>query len=210
MFQLIVKELREHFPFTFIGAFSGIVFAILFRSIPPHLSYKVYYTLHPVHVFFSALVTASMYKLSIGEKYHPVRLLLIGYLGSVGIATLSDALIPYAGEALLQLPHKAAHVGFIEEWWLVNPLALLGIALAFLRPVTKLPHAGHVLTSTYASLFHMIMAMGEITAWYIYLAVFLFLFISVWLPCCVSDIIFPLLFVPGQKKTDANLPRHDL
>ena len=25
--------------------------------------------------------------------------------------------------------------------------------------------------------------------------VFLVLFIAVWLPCCVSDIIFPLLFV---------------
>lgn len=27
-------------------------------------------------------------------------------------------------------------------------------------------------------------------------AVAVFLFLSVWLPCCTSDIVFPLLFVP--------------
>jgi len=27
-----------------------------------------------------------------------------------------------------------------------------------------------------------------------------FLFLAVWLPCCTSDIVFPLLFVPSNQR----------
>ncbi len=86
---------------------------------------------------------------------------MIGYIGSIGIATLSDSIIPYLGELLLKLPNKDIHIGFIEKPWLTNPAAFLGIAIAFLRPITKFPHSGHVLISTWPSLFHVIMAAGQ-------------------------------------------------
>jgi hypothetical protein len=104
-------------------------------------------------------------------------------------------LIPYLGESLLGLPHAETHIGFIEGWWIVNPAALAGIVIAYFWPRTKLPHTGHVLISTWASLFHVLMALGQGVASYVYVGIFLFLFLSVWLPCCVSDIVFPLLFV---------------
>ncbi|HXK62528.1 MAG TPA: hypothetical protein PLP42_21795, partial [Acidobacteriota bacterium] len=119
----------------------------------------------------------------------------------VGIATASDSLIPYLGEILLDLPNRHAHLGFIEKWWIINPLVLGGIALAWIRPVTRLPHAGHVLLSTWASLFHMTMAMGEQASAVMLVLVVVFLFLAVWVPCCTSDIIFPLLFArPGDHK----------
>jgi hypothetical protein len=121
-------------------------------------------------------------------------IILIGYFGSVGVATLSDSIIPYLGEVLLDLPNAGVHVGFIEEWWIVNPAAFAGIAIGYWRVSTKLPHSAHVLISTWASLFHIIMALGTSVEWFIYLAIFLFLFLGVWVPCCTSDIVFPLLF----------------
>jgi hypothetical protein len=120
--------------------------------------------------------------------------ILIGYFGAIGIATISDSLVPFLGESLLSLPHAEAHIGFIELWWLVNPAALLGIALGLWKPVTKIPHAGHVFLSTWASLFHIIMAMGATVEWLLVLPIFAFLFLAVWVPCCLSDIAFPLLF----------------
>jgi len=126
-------------------------------------------------------------------------LVIIGYVGSVGIATISDSIIPYFGETLLNMPNRGVHIGFIEKWWLVNPLALLGVAIAYFRPRTKFPHAGHVLLSTWASLFHIIMAIGGRLGWFSYIAIFFFLFLAVWIPCCVSDIVFPLLFVRGAN-----------
>ena len=87
------------------------------------------------------------------------------------------------------------HLGFIEEWWLINPLALIGILIAYFKPATKVPHYGHVLLSTWASLFHIIMALGSSLSLLTYIVILFFLFISVWIPCCISDIVFPLLFI---------------
>lgn len=195
---LILKELLRHAPFTAFGAVTGTALILFFYNIPSQTSYNVFYVLHPIHVFLSALVTASMYKLH-SKKSKLWALILIGYLGSVGIATLSDSIIPYLGELLLNLPNKGIHLGFIEEWWLVNPLAFLGIAVAYFRPKTKFPHAGHVLLSTWASLFHIIMALGETINWVLIVVITVFLFLAVWLPCCLSDIIFPLLFIKNEK-----------
>lgn len=195
----ILEELKEHAPFTVFGAVTGIILMIYLKNLPSKLAYNIFYILHPFHVVLSALVTASMYELHkcgrIRTKCNIWVLLLIGYVGSVGIATISDSLIPYLAETLLDMPHRHVHIGFIEEWWLVNPLAIAGIALAYFRPSTKFPHGGHVLLSTWASLFHIIMAMGTSANWLVYVGIFIFLFFAVWIPCCVSDIVFPLLFV---------------
>ncbi len=211
MFKQIFKELKIHAPFTTFGAITGIVIMVLFWNLPSRISHNIFYILHPIHVVLSALVTASMYKLHTCERISGkcIRgkcnlwiLLIIGYIGSVGIATISDSIIPYIGETLLHMPNRGIHLGFIEKWWLVNPLAILGVAIASFRPTTKFPHAGHVLLSTWASLFHIIMASGGTLNWLLYVAVFFFLFLAVWIPCCVSDIVFPLLFAGRSKKSD--------
>ena len=197
LIRQILKELKDHSPFTLFGAFTGIILMTLFLNInlSSKASYTIFYTLHPIHVLVSALVTASMYELHVGGKFKLWLLIIIGYIGSIGIATLSDSLIPYIGELLLNLPNRGMHLGFIEEWWLINPLALVGIIIAYLKPTTKFPHYGHVLLSTWASLFHIIMALGSSLSLLTYIGILFFLFISVWIPCCISDIIFPLLFI---------------
>jgi hypothetical protein len=210
----VLKELRAHAPFTIVGALTGVVLIAFFQTMPAQRAYNVFYVLHPIHVVLSALATASMYRLHTCERISGVclkghcnlrLLLVIGYLGSVGIATLSDSIIPYLGELMLNLPNRGIHVGFIEKWWLVNPLAIAGGLIACYRPSTKFPHAGHVLLSTWASLFHMIMAVGEKLTWVSFSVIFVFLFLAVWLPCCVSDIVFPLI-VAGKTKAHTRDP----
>lgn len=119
--------------------------------------------------------------------------------------TLSDSIIPFLGETILDLPNRGIHLGFIERWWLVNPLAIAGTLFAFFKPHTKLPHTAHVLLSTWASLFHMLLAMapGHQGSW---LMILVFLFLAVWLPCCLSDIVFPLLFI--KPSPDAITPEN--
>ena len=197
MLRRIATELRHHAPFTAFGAVTGIAFMVIIvlgnvLSPVSQVSYTIFYILHPAHVVLSALVTTALYRKHTSSK--PWAAILVGYFGSVGIATISDSIIPYLGETLMVLPYREMHLGFIEEWWIVNPAALLGIAIGFCRPVTKFPHSGHVVISTWASLFHIIMSLGETVNWILYLLIFLFLFLAVWLPCCLSDIVFPLLF----------------
>jgi hypothetical protein len=206
MFKRIGIELLHHVPFTAVGAVAGIVVMVIihFTSAPRELSNAIFYTLHPIHVVLSAMVTASMYRLH--SKHRRIwATILIGYTGSIGIATLSDVVIPYLGGGALDIPMEF-HIPFIEtakmpfigvqKWIIVNAAAVIGIAIAVWRPATKFPHMGHVLLSTWASLFSFT-AFG-IADWIPLLPfIFLFLFLSVWIPCCVSDIVFPLLWVPG-------------
>lgn len=206
MFRRIASELKHHVPFTALGAVSGVIIMVILvlTRVPSPASQAAFHILHPLHVVFSALTTTAMYR-----KYGERKIwaaILIGYSGSIGIATLSDAIIPYLGGALLGIVMEF-HLPFAEtekmpllglpSWVLVNSAALVGIIIGYLKPATKLPHSGHVFVSTWASLFYFV-AFG-IAYWLPLLPlIFIFLFLSVWLPCCVSDIVFPLLFT-GQR-----------
>jgi hypothetical protein len=183
------------------------------------------------------MVTASLFRIHENKK-NILLIFVIGYVGSIGIATLSDCIVPYIGEKILGLDvpthadihpsqeevdehgghadhdeHAAStctadheeekhdlHLGFIEEWYIVNPAAILGILIAFFLPRSKCPHAAHVLLSTWASSAHILMNSTAEISMMMVGGIFVVLFIAVWLPCCVSDIIFPLLFVKSDLK----------
>lgn len=201
MAKRIASELKEHMPFTALGALAGIVVmaVAVLTNVPHDISHGIFHTLHPVHVLLSALVTTAMYM-----RYKKGRIwtaVLIGWTGSIGIATTSDAVIPYLGGVLLKA-NMEFHVPFIEHWW-INLVALAGIGIGYWRQTTKIPHFGHVLLSTWASLFYII-TFGQ-ADWIPRLPfVFLILFLAVWLPCCMSDIVYPLLFV--RKEPQVPLP----
>jgi hypothetical protein len=203
--NIVWHELRAHVPFTALGTVTGVLVLalMLWTQAPRSVSTTLFWTLHPLHVLLSALVTAAMFRLHGGHGFWAV--VGVGYFGSIGIATLSDCLLPYCGEWLLDLPHRGLHLGFIEKWWLVNPLAFGGILAGVVWPHTKFPHAGHVLLSTWASLFHITMALGQEVSLAGGALIALFLFLSVWLPCCTSDIVFPLLFAPKRNDRAAEL-----
>lgn len=203
--SIIFTELKTHAPFTLFGTFTGIVLMLVFRNLQQDTSHRMFYVFHPAHVVLSAMVTASVFELHTKRRKF-IAVLLVGFFGSLGVATLSDSLIPYIGELLLGMhvhvhahEHTSfaehAHIGFIESWYIVIPAAVAGVLIAYFRPKTKFPHAGHVLLSTWASSFHMLMATGGQLSVLKAVGSFGFLFLAVWLPCCISDIVFPLLFV---------------
>jgi hypothetical protein len=197
MIKRIAHELREHVPFTALGTVTGIILMVIvvLGNIPSHISETAFLVSHPGHVFLSALVTTAMY-----TRYRKARIwavLLIGWTGSIGIATTSDAIIPYFSGSLLHVQMQF-HVPFIEEWW-INLVALAGIAVGRWKHTTKIPHFGHILLSTWASLFYFT-AFG-VADWIRLLPyVFIFLFLAVWIPCCTSDIVYPLLFVRRKRE----------
>lgn len=203
MLKLIGEELRHHAPFTLVGAVIGTLIALAAQNLPKEISHAAFYVLHPAHVFLSAVAMTSMYQLRRCTMGHHACsfwvLLAFGGIGSISLATLSDSVIPFISEGLLGMPHAELHLGFVEKWWVINPIALAGVTVAYLRPATKVPHAAHVLVSTWASLFHIMMAMGTTLTLVQMAGMAVFLFIAVWFPCCLSDIVFPLLFVKDRN-----------
>lgn len=220
------QELKSHAPFTLFGAVVGLLCVFAARDISHETSHRLFSVFHPLHVVLSAMATASLFKIK-EKKNNFLTILLVGFFGSIGVATLSDSLIPFVGEDILgvtisthsaQHDHscesnildqcdnrsdktvlKRLHLGFIEEWYAVIPAALLGIFIAYYFPATKLPHAAHVLISTWASYTHILMNNNSPFTITILLGLLIVLFLSVWLPCCVSDIIFPMLFTNNSK-----------
>lgn len=235
----IFVELKGHAPFTFLGAILGIVFMFFMRNVGAVGSSALFSIFHPAHVILSAMVTASMFSLHIMKKRF-LLVFAVGYFGSIGIATFSDIIIPHLGSDLLGLNipshaevhhdetpstdrHEAdiehednehsgghMHFGFIEEWYIVNPAAVLGILIAYFLPHTKLPHTGHVLISTWASSSYLLMSIQSEMTIAVAMGVFATLFIATWLPCCVSDIVFPLLFVKSDIELAGSCPAHSL
>ena len=207
----IVNELKHHIPFTVFGACTGIalMFIILYGNFFEDISLiseNLFFVLHPTHVFLSAVTTTAIYL-----KYSKKNIwfaLIIGYTGAIVIATISDSLIPYLGEILLNLPNAEPHIGFIEKPLLTNIPAFIGIALGYWKGYSKFPHGGHVLISTWASLFHIIMALGVTVTIGQTIGIFVFLFLAVWLPCCTSDIIYPLLFSNKDAKIKNSKKEH--
>jgi len=203
----ILAELKGHVPFTLFGAVLGIIFMLIFRKMVGASGHKLFAVFHPGHVILSAMVTASMFELHVAKKRF-ILVLVVGYLGSIGIATLSDIVIPHIGTKLFSLDvpahselHDEApgpddehhdegdveahdghiHLAFIEEWYIVNPAALLGVIIAFFIPRTKFPHAGHVLISTWASSSYLLMNMAS--DWTVGAAVGIFVWGGCWDIC---------------------------
>jgi hypothetical protein len=209
MKSIIVQELRHHGPYTLLGAAVGMAFIFVLQRIAPEVintqrADALFEFTHPLHVVLSAMVTASLYKNYRGRPKHTksgmLAVVAVGYFGSIGIATLSDCLIPFWGERMLGMEHAHMHLGIVEMPVIINLAALIGIGAAFFSSQTHFPHGGHVLLSTAASLFHILRV--QETAFTVTESLFitLFLFVAVWIPCCLSDIIFPLIFVRKSKE----------
>jgi hypothetical protein len=221
----VLTELKAHAPFTLFGSLTGIVMMLFFRHLSETSMYRLFYVFHPLHVTLSAIVAGSMFRVHERARSFLIVLLvgycasvgtatlsnsIIPFFGEsilgVTVPTESEvhaghqSNVPQAtdesGSAQSSGHHELKiHLGFIEEWYIVNPAAFLGILIGFSLPRTKLPHAGHILISTWASAAHIMMnTYGGLTIWTA-LGAFCVLFIAVWVPCCSSDIVVPLLFV---------------
>lgn len=208
MKSAILHELRHHGPFTLLGAFIGVAIVFSIQKIAPGIldaerAEALFEFSHPLHVVLSAMVTAAVYKNYRGRPHHTksgmIAIVLVGYFGSIGIATLSDCLVPYWAELFLGMENAHPHLGIIEMPVIINLAALLGIGAAFFSSQTHFPHGGHVLLSTASSLFHIVRAQTTAFTLIESILIAIFMFIAVWIPCCLSDIAFPIIFVRNKK-----------
>jgi len=139
LFALVSGELKAHAPFTLMGTLTGVLIMVAFvvMGVPRTISTWLFWSLHPLHVLLSALVTTAIFTLH--SRRRLLAMVVVGYAGSVGIASLSDCIIPYVAESLLDLPNRGIHLGFIEKWWLVKIMvkSLLMMPPFFLPEVTS-------------------------------------------------------------------------
>jgi hypothetical protein len=194
----IATELKEHVPFTAFGAGVGIaaMTVISLTQRDPIAADYAFHILHPAHMLLSSIVTAAMFRLHRGRIGVSI---IVGLLGAIAVCTISDVALPYLGGAALGAL-MVLHLDILEKPWLLLVPALVGATIgAVTGRWTKCPHAAHVLISTLASSFYL-MAFGVMGWFPAFPLVFVVLFVAVWIPCCTSDIVFPLLFTTKEKR----------
>jgi len=207
------EELLSHLPFSIFATVGGmlVVAVLTFLGEPtygerlPGAFQDLFHVFHPTHMLLSATATTAMFW---RHERRFVKAAVVGFLGAIVICGVSDILIPYLSGFLLGA-HMEAHICILKHPGLVLPFALVGVATGFLAAdhivrATFYSHAAHVLVSSAASLLYLI---GFGLAHWVHQAgpVLVFVVLAVMIPCCVSDIVFPLLAVTKDGKP---VPRH--
>lgn len=158
-------------------------------------SHELFHVFHPVHILFSATATTAMF------WRHERRLLkavIVGLIGSLGICGISDVFLPFLGGMILDIGIEF-HWCLIAHPMTIVPFTIFGVLLGLVlvdvahgRVSTIFSHSSHVFISTMATMLYLT-AFGHIE-WTLRIAeMFLIIFLGVTIPCCTSDIIFPLL-----------------
>ncbi len=191
----IHHELEEHIPFTALASLIAIVLMSILLAKTSLINYAVsaFWILHPAHIFFSSIVSAAIfYK----YKKNFILALISGVIISMIIGSLSDIIFPYLGSLLFKIP-ITFELPALKAPLLIFAVSFLGSFLGILTRFTKFPHFLHVLNSLFASLLY-IFAYSTNLSFITYIAIFIITTVSVVIPCCLSDIVLPIIF---QNKT---------
>jgi len=159
--------------------------------------HDIFHVFHPIHVLFSATATTAMFRRYDKKIYKAV---IVGAVGALGVCAVSDIFFPYIG-GLFSGAEMELHVCIVQHPMTVVPFAVFGIIVGLFaadvfaeRKSTIFSHSGHIFISTMASLLYLT-AYGFQDWMHDMFAVFIIITLAVLIPCCISDIIFPLLFV---------------
>ena len=172
--------------------------------------FLLFHLFHPAHILFSAIATTAMF-----YKYDKsfFKAIIIGFAGSIVICTISDALIPTITAKMMGYSSEV-HLCILESPMKVIPFAVIGVFLGIAAVFsgntksTITSHSVHVITSTLASLFYTIGSTGKLV-WIDHIGtVFMMTVVAVGGICCLSDVIFPLLFTKEAREEYA-LHGHD-
>jgi len=193
--EQIHHELEEHVPFTAAATLVAVAIMAILLAKTHLINYAVsgFWVFHPAHIFFSSIVSAAIF-----YKYRNKFFLALisSIIIAVIIGSLSDVIFPYLGALLFKIP-ITFELPALESPLLIFGVAFLGSLLGIATKYTKFPHFLHVLISLFASLLY-IFAYSTGFSLITYVAIFIITTISVVIPCCLSDIVLPIIF---QEKT---------
>jgi hypothetical protein len=150
---------------------------------------SLFYIAHPLHLLFSSIVSSAIFY-NHTKKIFPA--IIVSIFVSLFIGTLSDSILPYLGSLLFEIP-ISFHLPAIESPILIFGASIVGASFGIAIRKTKLPHFLHVFISVFASLLYIFAYSTNFSTLTIFL-IFIITSVSVIVPCCLSDIVFPMIF----------------
>jgi len=122
----------------------------------------------------------------------------------VGICGISDIVMPYYSGKLLGIKMHW-HICIVEHPQIILTFTAVGILIGLLVPEVRkstiFSHSAHILISSMASILYLV-SFG-LTEWVPVIGmVFVYMILAVIIPCCTSDIIFPLLLTGEEARIE--------
>jgi hypothetical protein len=220
-----MRELTAHMPFSISAVILALVVVaiLIMADVVPNdgttpaqammrgersAGLDLFHLFHPIHLLFSAAATTAMFY---GFERKVGKAVMIGLIGSIGVCSLSDFLLPFLSGQMLGA-QREMHWCFWAHPELVSPFVIVGIVLGLLsqrviRQSTFYSHGGHVIVSSLASVLYLTgygMQLSLVSVgWVLPLMI-----VAVMLPCCFSDIVFPILFVKDRSLRRAMQEEH--
>ena len=202
----VKSELFEHLPFTAFGVCLGLILVavahIILSSSGTTKTHEgmegLFYIFHALHIFLAAL-TSTAVSFRVGRD--PIRASLISAFTTIPFCILSDAIMPYLGGHLFQMDIEF-HISAPEQPLVVFSFLVFGILSGLVSEkkigrVSYFSHSAHVLLSSFASMFYLVGYGAD--NWVKTLGpLFLITFVAVIIPCCMSDIVFPISFTHAE------------
>lgn len=176
----------------------------------PVFARSFFHLFHPAHMLFSAAATAAMF---VRYERRLGKAVIVGLIGAVGVCGISDVVMPHMSLLVLGVT-MPWHICVWEHPDLVMPFAGVGVFIGIaassgVSKSTVISHSLHVFSSTMASIFYMVGPLG-VVAWIDRIGiVFMFVILAVLVPCCLSDIVFPMLMSrAGRRQYEAEPHAH--
>lgn len=191
----------HHIPFSTFGVMTALLimgFLTFFVEISgrvhvlPHALENLYHIFHPSHIFISAVTSTAMF---VKHDRNLAKAICIGFFGSIILCTLSDAIFPFFGGLIIG-GKMDFHVDFLQHPGIVLPFAFIGTVAGLAAPksfekATEYSHSMHIFVSSVAAILYLL-AFG-LQNWQMSIgSVFIVTVFAVMIPCCLSDIVFPL------------------
>jgi len=224
-------ELISHLPFSVSSVTLGLICAGLICFMTPESAYdpgaeahvhsageaehdpafhgrfiELFHLFHPGHMLFSAAATTAMFRRYDRRVILPM---VVGFSGAVIVCGIGDIAFPHLSLMVLGKAPAEPHICIIMHPSLVVPFAFVGVGLGWVAAMsieraTYYSHSLHVFVSTMASIFYLVGPLGKL-GWIDQIgAVFFFTLIAVMLPCCFSDIMYPLLLTRSGREAYAH------
>jgi len=192
----VIHELKHHAPFTATASIIAIITTLfLIQIIKLNINEEAFHSIHLLHLLASSFVSAAIfYK----YKKNPWLSILVGVASAIIIGSISDTIFPWLGGRILALP-PSFHLPILEIPLGVISISVAGSFLGIWLKKTKFPHTLHVFLSAFASLFYLLTFSKNLTPISLIISIII-VFIAVIIPCCVSDIIMPFLFLKQDLK----------
>lgn len=209
------SELFHHLPYAiFSVAFSLIILSfvtLIFRNMPDvKLAFKgakmLFHSFHFMHIVFAATGTLITFRRFCKNFWQS---LLVGLWTPIVFCTLSDSILPYLGGRALGVD-MSFHLCFFSELANILPFLFVGVLNGFImskhpaenqKTYSIFSHFIHIFVSSLAATFYLV-AHGFMD-WHKDIGfVFLFIIISVVIPCTLSDVVVPMAYAKATKKDD--------